>query len=161
MEIDDFSAGQMQNSEAIKSLSDSILGILPIVFECQVYTDRNIARSDKIFGFARKSPDTVTDRANVCVDKSDDADANSGAALHGRLNRSTIDVDNNDEFNDSDALEKKSTDVPDDEVIFQQCIVSGNYKLAIMTYADMVQCNKPNRFSTRVSNRKRLKIQNS
>ena len=60
-----------------------------------------------------------------------------------RLNRSTIDVDN-DEFNDSDALEKKSTDVYDDEVIFQQCIVSGNDKSA-MTYADVVQ-SKPKPF---------------
>ena len=56
----------MQNGEAIKALSDSILNILPVIS-----MDRNIARADKTF--ARKSPDTVTDRANVCVDKSDDA----------------------------------------------------------------------------------------
>ena len=141
MEIEDLKAGQMQNGEAIKALSDSILGILPVISEFQGFMDRNTARTDKTF--ARKSPDTVTDRAKVCVDKSIDADANSGAALYGRLNRSTIDVDN-DEFNDSDALEKKSTDVHDDEVIFQQCIVSGNDKSA-MTYADVVQ-SKPKPF---------------
>ena len=141
MEIEDLKAGQMQNGEAIKALSDSILDILPVISEFQGFMDRNIARTDKTF--ARKSPDTVTDRAKVFVDKSIDADANSGAALHGRLNRSTIDVDN-DEFNDSDTLEKKSTDVHDDEVIFQQCIVSGNDKSA-MTYADVVQ-SKPKPF---------------
>ena len=103
--------------------------------------DKKVARSDETF--AGKSPDAVADRATVCFDKSEDANANSGAALHGRLNRSTIHVDN-DEFNDSDALEKKSTDVHDDEVIFQQCIVSENDKSAV-TYADVVQ-SKPNPF---------------
>ena len=78
MEIEDLKAGQMQNGKAIKALSDSILGILPVISEFQAFMDRNIARADETF--ARKSPDTVTDRANVCVDKSDDAGANSGAA---------------------------------------------------------------------------------
>ena len=141
MEIEDLKAGQMQNGEAIKALSDSILGVLPDISEFQAFMDRNIAQADNTC--ARKSPDTVTDRANICVDKSDDTDANSGAALHGRLNRSTIDVDN-DEFNDSDALEKKSTDVHDDEVILQQCIVSEDDKSAV-TYADVVQ-SKPKPF---------------
>ena len=106
MEIEDLKAGQMQNGEAIKALSDSILGILPVISDFQAFMDRNIARTDKTF--ARKSPDTdtVTDRAKVCVDKSHDADANSGAALHDRLNRSTIDVDI-DEFNDSDAFNRR------------------------------------------------------
>ena len=135
MEIDDLKAGQMQNGEAINALSDSFLGILPVISEFHAFMDRNIARSDKTF--VSKSSDTVTDRANVCVDKSNDANANSGAALHGRLSRSTIDVDL-DEFNDSDAFEKKSTDVHDDEVIFQQCIVGENNKSA-MTYSDVVQ----------------------
>ena len=139
--IDDLKAGQMQNGEAIKALSDSILGILPVISEFQAFMDKKVARSDETF--AGKSPDAVADRANVCVDKSDDANANSGAALHGRLNRSTIDVDN-DEFNDSDALENKLTDVHDDEVISQQCIVSENGKSA-MTYADVVQ-SKPKQF---------------
>ena len=64
---------------AIKALSDSILGILPVISEFQAFMDSNSAGADKTF--AGKSPDTVTDRANVCVDKSDDADANSGAAV--------------------------------------------------------------------------------
>ena len=139
MEIDDLKAGQMQNGEAIKALSDSILGILPVISEFQAFMDKRVARSDETF--AGKSPDGVADRANVCFDKSDDANTNSGAALHGRLNRSTIHVDN-DEFNDSDALEKNSTDVRDDEVIFQQCIVSDK---PAMTYADVVQ-SKPKPF---------------
>ena len=104
MEIEDLKAGQMQNGEAIKALSDSILGILPVISDFQAFIDRNIARTDKTF--ARKSPDTDTDRAKVCVDKSHDADANSGAALHDRLNRSTIDVDI-DEFNYSNVFNRR------------------------------------------------------
>ena len=100
MEIDDLKAGQMQNGEAIKALPDSILGILLVISEFQAFMDKRVARSDETF--VGKSPDGA-DRTYVCFDKSDDANANSGAALHGRLNRSTIDVDN-DDFNDSDAL---------------------------------------------------------
>ena len=90
MEIEDLKAGEMQNGKAIKALSDSILGILPVISEFQAFI--SIARADTTF--ARKSPDIVKDRANGSVDKSDDADAYSGAALHVGLNRRRIDVDN-------------------------------------------------------------------